>query len=109
MLKKPSQLVLLLSFAAILWYQSIGHTEGTLSWDAFGYYIYLPTKFIYEGSGLDYGDWLQKIMDQYEPSSTFYQVYQTETGKWMSRYTMGMAVLESPFFFIAHLLAPVLG
>ena len=80
-----------------------------LSWDVFGYYLYLPAHFIYNDLFLQDQTWLQSIMDTYEPSSTFYQLYQMGDGKWVIKYSMGMAVFFAPFFFLAHWLAPMLG
>ena len=80
-----------------------------LSWDVFGYYLYLPAHFIYNDLFLQDQTWLQAIMDTYEPSSTFYQLYQMGDGKWVIKYSMGMAVFFAPFFFLAHWLAPLLG
>jgi hypothetical protein len=109
MFKKPSILAWIVCCIALILYQGIGNIRDTLTWDAFGYYLYLPIKFIQSPSGIDYGEWLKAIFEKYQPSSTMYQVYQSETGYWMIRYTMGVALLEMPFFFIAHLLSLLLG
>jgi hypothetical protein len=52
---------------------------------------------------------IQSIIDQYHNTATFYQASQIEGGVHVMKYSMGLAVLYSPFFFIAHLLAPLLG
>ena len=109
MIKKPSVFVFVVCCCSLLFYQSIGKLSDTLTWDAFGYYLYLPTKFIQSPSGIEYGGWLKNIYAKYEPSSTMYLVYQSATGHWMIRYTMGVALMEAPFFFIAHGLSPFLG
>ncbi|HNW75769.1 MAG TPA: hypothetical protein PKJ28_02680 [Bacteroidales bacterium] len=80
-----------------------------ISWDVFGYYIYLPATFIHHDVGLKDFTWLQSILDTYKPTIGFYQAYVGPTGDYVMKYTMGLAILYSPFFFIAHLLAPVLG
>jgi hypothetical protein len=80
-----------------------------LSWDVFGYYLYLPAHFIYGDLFLQDQSWLDSIVAQYEPSASLYQLYKMESGKWVIKYSMGMAIFFSPFFFIAHWLAPMLG
>jgi hypothetical protein len=79
--------------------------KNILSWDVFGYYIYLPMIFIHNNWGLQDINLVHHILEQYQNSSTLYQCYQTETGYWVMRYPMGMAILYSPFFFIGHLAA----
>lgn len=84
--------------------------HNVLSWDVFGYYLYLPAKFIYHDPYLLNQDWLNQIVAAYENTATLYQINQhPETGNWIIKYSMGMSFLYAPFFFIAHWLAPVLG
>jgi len=79
--------------------------ENVLSWDVFGYYLYLPAKFIYHDEGLHDMSWLNKIMNTYSPSSTLYQVNILADGHGVMRYPCGEALLVSPFFFIGHIWA----
>lgn len=82
----------------------------TLSWDVFGYYLYLPSTFIYHDVGIEDKAWIDQIVDTYEPSSTLYQLhYQGETNRYTNQYTMGMAMLYLPFFLLAHLTAHLTG
>lgn len=80
-----------------------------LNWDTFGYYLYLPSKFIYNDIFLQQKVWLDELILQYEPTSTLYQAIKTENGNWVFKYTMGLAILYTPFFFIAHVIAQPLG
>ena len=80
-----------------------------LSWDVFGYYLYLPSHFIYADLGLLNQEWLMNLMDSYQPSSTLYQAVKLENGNWVIKYTLGLSLLYSPFFFLAHLIAEPLG
>jgi len=80
-----------------------------LSWDVFGYYLYLPAQFIYHDIGINDFSWLQKILDQYSPTIGFYQAYMGPEGDYIMKYPMGMAILFAPFFFIAHLFAGSMG
>lgn len=84
--------------------------HNILSWDVFGYYLYLPAKFIYHDPYLLQQQWLNEMVHQYENTATLYQINQhPETSNWIIKYSMGMSVLYAPFFFIAHALAPLLG
>ncbi len=82
--------------------------EGVFNWDVFGYYLYLPATFIYNDIKLLNHDWLNGIIIKYETTATLYQAYSVETGNWLIRYTMGNSILLLPFFFIAHLVVPLL-
>lgn len=83
--------------------------EAQLSWDAGGYYWYLPSAFIYKDlKGQGFHD---SIMQKYQPSPphNFQYAYQVSSGNFVVRYTMGMAIMEFPFFTIAHIVAKPLG
>jgi hypothetical protein len=80
-----------------------------LSWDVFGYYLYLPSYFIYHDIGIHDYTWLQKILDTYHPTIGFYQAYQGPVGDYVMKYPMGIAILYAPFFFIGHMFANILG
>jgi len=76
-----------------------------LSWDVFGYYLYLPATFIYHDLGIRDFSWLQKLLDTYNPTIGFYQAYMGPAGMYVMKYPMGMSILYSPFFFMGHLYA----
>lgn len=86
----------------------MGGSIAVLSWDVFGYYLYLPAEFIYHDlSGLAF---LPDIAATYEdPSPAMGHALLLPNGNYVMTYSMGMAVLYAPFFFLAHLLAPGLG
>jgi hypothetical protein len=67
--------------------------QGILSSDAGGYYAYLPALFIYKFNEPD----SDLVMDR----SGFHY----ENGKLVSKYPLGLAIGQSPFFLTAHLLA----
>lgn len=79
-----------------------------LTWDVFGYYLYLPAKFIYNDITLQSKEWLDSLIKLYEPTGTLYQATLIENGNWVMKYTMGLAVAYSPFFFIGHFIAGLL-
>ncbi|HMM11951.1 MAG TPA: hypothetical protein PKE03_07655 [Bacteroidales bacterium] len=80
-----------------------------LSWDIFGYYLYLPFTFIYHDLGLENFAVVEGIIAKYQNTVGFYQALPMPDGRWVMKYPMGMAVLYSPWFFIGHLWAYVSG
>lgn len=69
--------------------------------DVVNYYEYLPLLFIYDDI---------RIEKKYEINGYNGQMIwaeQTSDGKNVIKMTMGLAILYSPFFFMAHVLAPV--
>ncbi len=80
-----------------------------LTWDVFGYYLYLPANFIYDDPALSNHQWVDEIMQKYQPSPTLYQLVDLDEGKRLIKYSSGLALIYSPFFFAAHALAPALG
>ena len=78
---------------------------NVIAWDAFGYYLYLPFSFIYDDIELKNQQRVLDIINTYHNTATFYQTLQLENGIHIMKYSMGMAVLYAPFFFIGHLIA----
>jgi hypothetical protein len=80
-----------------------------LEWDVFSYYMYLPFTFIYHDVGMKDRSVVENIFKKYELPGTYYQAYQLENGNYTPNYTMGFALLWSPFFFIGHFWAKSAG
>ncbi|MDO7847954.1 hypothetical protein Q5H92_16430 [Hymenobacter sp. M29] len=105
-------LLFVLMVQARLWapYWDTHNVQAILTWDAMGYYIYLPAHFIYDDLG--HMSFAQDIMREYQPSSSFYQAFQVPggpEGMLVTKYTCGLALLWTPFFFIGHWAAGWLG
>ena len=83
--------------------------NNILSWDVFGYYLYLPFTFIYHDLGLINENIIHEIFDKYHNSATFYQAIKLPAGNYVMKYSMGMSILYSPFFFAGHLYAKISG
>src|SRR5215212_1604841 len=83
------------------------NTEATLGWDVSGYYFYLPAIFIYHD--LKEQKFKDSLLAKYNPTSSPYQSYQYKNGSYVMKYSAGMEVRYSPFFFTAHLLAKPMG
>lgn len=81
----------------------------TLTWDAFGYYIYLPATLIQGDPTIQDPQPIRDLTDKYQlPVATIY--YQPlENGRHVMKYSMGMAVLYSPAFLVAHGIAKATG
>jgi hypothetical protein len=78
-----------------------------LSWDVFGYYLYLPLKFIYHDLGLKDASIIHSIIAKYNNTATFYQAMQLPDRTYVMKYSMGLSFFYAPFFFIAHLFAKI--
>jgi hypothetical protein len=85
--------------------QVLASANNLFSWDTLGYYIYLPFTFIYHDPGITNQGVIDSIFNTYHPSEVLYQAFQIANGNRMPGYTIGMALLYSPFFFIGHIWA----
>jgi len=77
-------------------------------WDAFGYYIYLPSFFIYH----DYKQlsWVPAIDTKYKVTGgNGVQAQKADNGNYAFKYLGGVAIMELPFFLIAHVVAKETG
>lgn len=82
-------------------------TEATISWDVFGYYLYLPAFLIYD----DAHDlaFRHEIMETYQPAGDFHHAVQLDNGDWVMKYAVGQSLVYLPGFLVADLLAEPLG
>ncbi len=81
-----------------------GENLKVTTWDAFGYYMYLPGIFIY--NDVTELKWLDKIEEEYElTGGQLYQANIYSNGNYVFKYLGGVAILESPFFAIGHIIA----
>jgi len=78
-----------------------------LSWDVFGYYLYLPLKFIYNDLGLNDYSIIDSIIGKYHNTATFYQAMKMPEGNFVMKYSMGLSFFYAPFFFIGHIIAKI--
>lgn len=101
LLKKGKLLLFFLLVTSAFFYHTFQRTER-IDWDVFGYYLYLPAKFIHNDINLEKKEgWLDPAISKYKLTDSFYQAYKSPTGKYVFKYSMGMSVLYSPFFFAA--------
>jgi hypothetical protein len=94
--KKTILLVLLIILATNFWHARYNRPDGVIAWDIKSYYAYLPAVFIYNDIELNFRqENIEKFGELIWPVTT-------PTGKKVIITTMGMSVLYSPFFAIAH-------
>lgn len=107
-MKNPVSLIslllcgLLIAFCSFIYYPKFKApaAEATIGWDVSGYYMYLPAFFIYQD--LAQVEFQEEIMEKYAPTPSFEQAYKYENGNYIMKYSMGQAVMFSPFFLLAH-------
>jgi hypothetical protein len=80
------------------------YTLKVTTWDALGYYMYLPGVFIYKD--VTALKWFPAIDQKYQVSGGWvYQANIYKNGNYVFKYLGGVAILEAPFFFIGHCIA----
>lgn len=71
------------------------------TWDALGYYMYLPGLLIYDD--VKELKWFPEIDEKYHVSGgQLYQATSLEKGGYAFKYLGGVAIMELPFFYIGH-------
>lgn len=97
-------LVVFLSFRFTYIENNSKNGYNATSWDAFGYYMYLPSEFIY--NDVKELKWIPAIDSIYHVTGgNLYQVCQIENKKdkkYTNKYLTGVAIMESPFFLCGH-------
>jgi len=98
-------LITFVSYRFIYFQNNDKNGYNATTWDAFGYYMFLPSEFIYDD--VKELKWIPKIDSMYNVTGG--QLYQAtlleKTGTYTNKYFSGVAILESPFFFFGHVLA----
>lgn len=97
---------ILIIFATHYYYPKWTKTqsEATISWDVSGYYMYLPAFFIYKD--IKKCKFIPDVLVKYRPTPDFQQGFVHEkSGNVVMKYSIGQAVLFSPFFAVAHIWA----
>lgn len=80
------------------------YTLKVTTWDALGYYMYLPSVFIYNDA--TQLKWFPAIDEKYHVSGGWvYQANKYKNGKYVFKYLGGVAILEIPLFFAGHCIA----
>lgn len=72
---------------------------NVITWDGYGYYVYLPAIFIYKD--IKEYKFVETHLKKYHFSDALYQI-RTKDGITFPIYNIGLSVLWLPFFLIAH-------
>lgn len=83
------------------------NVKAVLTWDVLGYYLYLPSYFIYDD--IFKFEFMPEILDIYHPTNVFYQAYPAGNGNLVIKYPIGVSILYAPFFFLGHIYAKIAG
>ncbi len=106
-----SFLAVILTSAVLVWTR-IEYSElrgwtpmKVTTWDAFGYYQYLPAIFIYDD--IQRQEWVAAVDSSYHVvgDGGLYQLMELENGNRATKYLGGAALMELPFFLAGHALA----
>jgi hypothetical protein len=104
--KNKATLFIVLLFAFVIIFLNFKNPpKNLLSYDVFGYYLYLPGTFIWHQSEFTDATQLEKINEKYHCTNTFYQLARAANMKYVDKYSLGLAILYLPFFLIGHLIA----
>ncbi|HET6990184.1 MAG TPA: glycosyltransferase family 39 protein, partial [Bacteroidia bacterium] len=104
--------VLLIAIILFLFrFQYLPEKKSSLNvttWDAFGYYMYLPATFIYHDTREL--KWLPDIDKKYNVTGgKLYQANIAKNGKYVFKYLGGVSIIQIPFFLFAHAIAHISG
>jgi hypothetical protein len=83
-----------------------GRTLKVTTWDALGYYQYLPATFVY--NDVSKLEWFEVKETEYNLTGGYiYQFSELNNGNRVAKYFSGVAIMETPFFLLAHLYARI--
>ncbi|MFP4289710.1 MAG: hypothetical protein ACLFQS_10675 [Bacteroidales bacterium] len=91
--------ILIVIITTIFIHARFNKSEGVIIWDVKSYYSYLPATFIYQDLSFGFMD------EDPQKFNKWIWPFESPLGIKSIRASMGMSVLYSPFFFIAHVVA----
>jgi len=84
------------------------HWLGVHKFDIVGYYSYLPSIFIHKDlATFESREARAQHFQFYAGVERYGLYYQEKTGKYSNKYPIGIAILQTPSFFISHYLASI--
>lgn len=96
-------LFLLFAYKNFLYKKDLKQHTPIICADGRGYYEYLPATFIYKDFHFSYLDTIQSEFYPNDLMKTFYENH--IDGHRVDKYFIGTAVMQAPFFLVAHFLA----
>ncbi|MBP7514528.1 MAG: glycosyltransferase family 39 protein [Flavobacteriales bacterium] len=115
-MKSRLSILAVIATSAVLLWTRIQYSElrgwpaiKVTTWDAFGYYQYLPAIFIHDDIARQ--EWVTGIDSAYHVigEGGLYQLMDLENGNRATKYLGGTALMELPFFLIGHTIAGLTG
>lgn len=98
---------LLLSITTLLMTSKL--LNPTIRSDGMGYYLYLPSAFIYHDLTMQWTQPLQKEDHYSDPHHVWYGLTTFRKGAYLDGYPIGLAILWLPFFIAAHIMSILTG
>ena len=105
----PSLLTVLVLWSGLAAASLLNRPSFLFGWDSFGYHLYLPAFFIHHDPLVHDISWVEAAQKTYDASGTLYQISTLPDGTRLPKYSMGLAVLWSPWFLAGHALAKLSG
>ena len=105
----PSLMTVLVLWSGLAAASFLNRPSFLFGWDSFGYHLYLPALFIHSDPLVQDISWVEAVQKTYDASGTLYQISTLPDGTRLPKYTMGLAVLWSPWFLAGHALAKMTG
>ncbi len=100
--------VFIVSFIPKIFAVINGEDRCVCSFDAYGYYMYLP-HFFNEGNLNITKEWAQQLQSEYCNGNEVYQIKQLESGKELNIYHIGQSFVELPAYLLGDLSARAFG
>lgn len=85
------------------------HFSTAVRSDGRGYYVYLPALFIHHDLTMRWTEPLQKQDPWYPGTGEWYGLLKVSDHTYLDKYPIGLAVLWTPFFLLAHIFSIVTG
>ncbi|CAN5910266.1 hypothetical protein BH11BAC7_BH11BAC7_00200 [soil metagenome] len=80
-------------------------SSAAIAYDTYGYYLHLPAVIIHKDPGIENKIWLDSLNSNYQKDRPWYQAWPGEKGRMVNVYTVGIAIMWSPFFLCGHFIA----
>lgn len=107
--KRLSNWVFILIALILVRFALLHNNPLVTSWDNFGYYLILPQTFIYGDPGNKNIEQIDSLSKKYNLTPYLYQVHKHQNGNHITQYSLGLAVIYSPGFFLGHAIAKLFG
>ncbi len=95
-------MLLLTVVLTVFFLYKYGRVRTTFGGDALGYYVYLPSTFIHHDVTRPFTANDKHMTDGMKWYFDSWRGAVNERGNYLNQYTYGVALMEAPFFMIAH-------